>query len=150
MGLMTSCNKKVSLLYGKITSRLISFLMPCYTVAPIDRFNIKFAKHQFLKDLNLDFAAALALLASSSSQVANAQTVLQQGKPVGFVAPACFILLPLGLPAESAAWAVSGTKRPIPCHLFVGEPANVCLATALRNHSAGIRITILKERSPHF
>lgn len=46
-----------SLLYGRIARRLIPFLLACYTVAIIDRFNIGFAKLQFLHDLNIDDAA---------------------------------------------------------------------------------------------
>ena len=42
--------------YGKIAWRLIPFLLACYAVAIIDRFNIGFAKLQFLKDLGLDDA----------------------------------------------------------------------------------------------
>ncbi|MGF6309420.1 MFS family permease [Bradyrhizobium sp. i1.8.4] len=43
-----------SRLYGRIAWRLIPFLLACYTVAIIDRFNIGFAKLQFLHDLNID------------------------------------------------------------------------------------------------
>ncbi|MCA6125084.1 MFS transporter [Bradyrhizobium sp. WSM 1704] len=43
-------------LYRRIAWRLIPFLLACYTIAIIDRFNIGFAKLQFLKDLNLDDA----------------------------------------------------------------------------------------------
>jgi sugar phosphate permease len=39
--------------YGKIAWRLIP-LLACYAIAIIDRFNIGFAKLQFLKDLGLD------------------------------------------------------------------------------------------------
>ncbi|MGY4320151.1 MFS transporter [Bradyrhizobium sp. JR3.5] len=45
-----------SRLYGRIAWRLIPFLLACYTVAIIDRFNISFAKLQFLHDLNIDDA----------------------------------------------------------------------------------------------
>lgn len=45
-----------SRLYGRIAWRLIPFLLACYTVAIIDRFNIGFAKLQFLHDLNIDDA----------------------------------------------------------------------------------------------
>jgi sugar phosphate permease len=40
--------------YGKIAWRLIPLLLACYAIAIIDRFNIGFAKLQFLKDLGLD------------------------------------------------------------------------------------------------
>jgi len=43
--------------YRKIAWRLIPFLLACYTTAIIDRFNIGFAKLQFLQDLKLDDAA---------------------------------------------------------------------------------------------
>ncbi|MFZ0927820.1 MAG: MFS transporter [Syntrophobacteraceae bacterium] len=42
--------------YRKITWRLLPFLLLCYVVAQIDRFNIGFAKLQFIKDLNLNDA----------------------------------------------------------------------------------------------
>jgi sugar phosphate permease len=42
--------------YRKIAWRLIPFLLACYTTAIIDRFNIGFAKLQFLQDLGLDDA----------------------------------------------------------------------------------------------
>ncbi len=42
--------------YRKIAWRLIPFLLLCYMLATIDRFNIGFAKLQFLHDLNLDDA----------------------------------------------------------------------------------------------
>jgi sugar phosphate permease len=42
--------------YRKMTWRLIPFLLACYTTAIIDRFNIGFAKLQFLHDLKLDDA----------------------------------------------------------------------------------------------
>ncbi|GEC54290.1 sugar phosphate permease [Bradyrhizobium japonicum] len=45
-----------SQLYGRIAWRLIPFLLACYTVAIIDRFNIGFAKLQFLHDLKIDDA----------------------------------------------------------------------------------------------
>ncbi|MGN8546543.1 MFS transporter [Bradyrhizobium sp. 13971] len=45
-----------SRLYGRIAWRLIPFLLACYTVAIIDRFNIGFAKLQFLHDLQIDDA----------------------------------------------------------------------------------------------
>ncbi|HEX7921134.1 MAG TPA: MFS transporter [Bradyrhizobium sp.] len=45
-----------SRLYRRIAWRLIPFLLACYTVAIIDRFNIGFAKLQFLHDLNIDDA----------------------------------------------------------------------------------------------
>jgi sugar phosphate permease len=41
-------------LYKKIAWRLIPFLLACYTVAIIDRFNISFAKLQFLHDLHMN------------------------------------------------------------------------------------------------
>ncbi|WP_288050663.1 MFS transporter [Acidiphilium sp.] len=41
-------------LYRKITWRLVPFLLACYTVAIIDRFNISFAKLQFLHDLHMN------------------------------------------------------------------------------------------------
>jgi MFS family permease len=41
-------------LYRKVAWRLIPFLLACYTIAIIDRFNISFAKLQFLRDLHLD------------------------------------------------------------------------------------------------
>jgi sugar phosphate permease len=41
-------------LYKKVAWRLIPFLLACYTVAIIDRFNISFAKLQFLRDLHLN------------------------------------------------------------------------------------------------
>jgi D-galactonate transporter len=43
--------------YRKIAWRLIPFLLLCYMLATIDRFNIGFAKLQFLHDLKLDDAA---------------------------------------------------------------------------------------------
>ncbi|MGP0061107.1 MAG: MFS transporter [Beijerinckiaceae bacterium] len=43
-----------SRLYRKVAWRLIPFLLVCYTVAIIDRFNISFAKLQFLHDLHLN------------------------------------------------------------------------------------------------
>lgn len=46
----------VSDAYGRIAWRLIPFLLACYAVAIIDRFNIGFAKLQFLQDLKLDDA----------------------------------------------------------------------------------------------
>jgi len=42
--------------YRKITWRLLPFLLLCYMVAQIDRFNIGFAKLQFVRDLNLNDA----------------------------------------------------------------------------------------------
>lgn len=51
---MTSSDKKTFRIYGKIGWRLIPFLILCYTIALVDRFNIGFAKLQFLQDLNLD------------------------------------------------------------------------------------------------
>ncbi|KWV57975.1 MFS transporter [Bradyrhizobium macuxiense] len=45
-----------SALYRRIAWRLIPFLLACYTVAIIDRFNIGFAKLQFLHDLKIDDA----------------------------------------------------------------------------------------------
>jgi MFS family permease len=42
--------------YRKIAWRLIPFLLLCYMLATIDRFNIGFAKLQFLHDLKLDDA----------------------------------------------------------------------------------------------
>src|SRR5208337_5001499 len=42
--------------YRKITWRLVPFLLLCYMVAQIDRFNIGFAKLQFVHDLNLNDA----------------------------------------------------------------------------------------------
>lgn len=42
--------------YRKITWRLLPFLLLCYVVAQIDRFNIGFAKLQFVHDLNLNDA----------------------------------------------------------------------------------------------
>jgi sugar phosphate permease len=42
--------------YGKIAWRLIPFLLACYAVAIVDRFNIGFAKLQLLQDLKLDDA----------------------------------------------------------------------------------------------
>ncbi len=42
--------------YRKITWRLLPFLLVCYMVAQIDRFNIGFAKLQFVHDLNLNDA----------------------------------------------------------------------------------------------
>lgn len=41
-------------LYRKVAWRLIPFLLACYTVAIIDRFNISFAKLQFVRDLHLN------------------------------------------------------------------------------------------------
>lgn len=41
-------------LYRKVAWRLIPFLLLCYTVAIIDRFNISFAKLQFLHDLHMN------------------------------------------------------------------------------------------------
>jgi sugar phosphate permease len=41
-------------LYRKVAWRLIPFLLACYTVAIIDRFNISFAKLQFLHDLHMN------------------------------------------------------------------------------------------------
>lgn len=43
-----------SQLYRKVAWRLIPFLLVCYTVAIIDRFNISFAKLQFLHDLGMN------------------------------------------------------------------------------------------------
>ena len=43
-------------LYGRIGWRLIPFLLACYAIAIVDRFNIGFAKLQFLRDLKLDDA----------------------------------------------------------------------------------------------
>lgn len=43
-------------LYRKVAWRLIPFLLACYTVAIIDRFNIGFAKLQFLQDLRMNDA----------------------------------------------------------------------------------------------
>ncbi len=42
--------------YRKITWRLVPFLFLCYMVAQIDRFNIGFAKLQFVHDLHLNDA----------------------------------------------------------------------------------------------
>jgi len=42
--------------YRKIAWRLVPFLVLCYVFAQIDRFNIGFAKLQFLSDLNLNDA----------------------------------------------------------------------------------------------
>jgi len=42
--------------YGRIAWRLIPFLLACYAVAIVDRFNIGFAKLQFLQDLGLNDA----------------------------------------------------------------------------------------------
>ncbi|MGO9620755.1 MAG: MFS transporter [Desulfobaccales bacterium] len=42
--------------YRKITWRLLPFLLLCYMVAQIDRFNIGFAKLQFVRDLHLNDA----------------------------------------------------------------------------------------------
>jgi len=42
--------------YKKIAWRLLPFLLLCYMLATIDRFNIGFAKLQFLHDLKLDDA----------------------------------------------------------------------------------------------
>jgi sugar phosphate permease len=41
-------------LYRKVAWRLIPFLLACYTIAIIDRFNISFAKLQFLHDLHMN------------------------------------------------------------------------------------------------
>ncbi len=41
-------------LYRKVAWRLVPFLLACYTIAIIDRFNISFAKLQFLHDLRLN------------------------------------------------------------------------------------------------
>ena len=41
-------------LYRRIAWRLVPFLLACYTVAIIDRFNISFAKLQFLHDLHMN------------------------------------------------------------------------------------------------
>jgi len=43
-------------IYRKVAWRLIPFLLACYTVAIIDRFNIGFAKLQFLQDLKMNDA----------------------------------------------------------------------------------------------
>jgi len=43
--------------YRKITWRLLPFLLLCYTVAQVDRFNIGFAKLQFIHDLSLNDAS---------------------------------------------------------------------------------------------
>lgn len=43
-------------IYRKIVWRLLPFLLLCYTVAQMDRFNIGFAKLQFIHDLNLNDA----------------------------------------------------------------------------------------------
>ncbi len=40
--------------FRKISWRLLPFLFLCYVMAQIDRFNISFAKLQFLQDLHLD------------------------------------------------------------------------------------------------
>src|SRR5579875_2381068 len=45
-----------SKLYRRVAWRLIPFLLVCYAVAIIDRFNIGFAKLQFLHDLKLNDA----------------------------------------------------------------------------------------------
>src|SRR5690242_12858948 len=37
--------------YGKVTRRLVPFLMMCYVVAYLDRVNVGFAKLQMLSDL---------------------------------------------------------------------------------------------------
>jgi MFS family permease len=42
--------------YRKIALRLMPFLLACYVIAQIDRFNISFAKLQFLGDLRLNDA----------------------------------------------------------------------------------------------
>lgn len=42
--------------YRKIAWRILPFLLLCYMLATIDRFNIGFAKLQFLQDLHLDDA----------------------------------------------------------------------------------------------
>lgn len=43
-------------LYGKVAWRLIPFLFLCYAMAIVDRFNIGFAKLQFLRDLGMNDA----------------------------------------------------------------------------------------------
>src|SRR5581483_8547213 len=43
-------------LYRKVAWRLMPFLILCYVLAQIDRFNIGFAKLQFLQDLGLNDA----------------------------------------------------------------------------------------------
>src|SRR5258708_26421697 len=43
-------------LYRKVAWRVIPFLLLCYLLAVIDRFNIGFAKLQFVHDLHLDDA----------------------------------------------------------------------------------------------
>jgi len=45
-----------NLIYKKIGWRLVPFLLVCYMMAAIDRFNIGFAKLQFLHDLGLNNA----------------------------------------------------------------------------------------------
>jgi len=45
---------KEDALFRKISWRLLPFLFLCYVMAQIDRFNISFAKLQFLQDLHID------------------------------------------------------------------------------------------------
>lgn len=47
-------NVNEGVLYRKIAWRLVPFLLACYVVAIIDRFNISFAKLQFLRDLHMN------------------------------------------------------------------------------------------------
>lgn len=56
MELSEVAGQTVDKVYGKITWRLLPFLLLCYMVAQIDRFNIGFAKLQFVHDLNLNDA----------------------------------------------------------------------------------------------
>jgi sugar phosphate permease len=51
---MQALERETSRVYRKVAWRIVPFLMICYTTALIDRFNIGFAKLQFLQDLGLD------------------------------------------------------------------------------------------------
>jgi sugar phosphate permease len=46
----------VAALYRRVGIALISFLMPCYIVAMVDRLNVGYAKLQFMADLHFDEA----------------------------------------------------------------------------------------------
>jgi len=45
-----------SALYRRVAIALLSFLLPCYIVAMIDRLNVGYAKLQFMSDLKFDEA----------------------------------------------------------------------------------------------
>lgn len=45
-----------AMLYRRVALALISFLLPCYIIAMIDRLNVGYAKLQFMSDLHFDEA----------------------------------------------------------------------------------------------